>query len=358
MDDRTKRRALVVAGGAMVAVVGGLVGGLVVQAGSNSADVSAGTGACDSIEVAAEGLPSVVTIAARGEAGSGTGSGEVIRDGGYILTNDHVIAAAAISGTVSVNYHDGSSSEATIVGRDPDTDLAVLQATDGAPDAPVIAIGSSEDVVVGQPVVALGAPLGLSGTVTSGIVSALNRELSLPIGEGQRAQLVGAVQTDASINPGNSGGPLVDCDSQLVGVNSAIATVPNATGVSGGGSVGIGFAIPVDMAVSLSNELIDNGHVSHPTFGFETQLIGPAEASETGLPQGLYVHEVTPGGPAANAGLRAGDVVRVIDGRPATSTDALVRAVLAHAAGDVVDVTYIRAGVTEQAQVTLGDSSG
>lgn len=356
MDRRNKRWVILGITATLIAVVGGLIGGLVVHVTSDSTHAS--PSACDAVDVAATGLPSVVTIAARSEAGSGTGSGEVIRDGGYVLTNDHVISSAGSSGEVTVRYNDGSSSPATIVGRDPDTDLAVVMATDGAPNAPVIAVGSSEDVVVGQPVVALGAPLGLSGTVTSGIVSALNRELSLPLGDGERAQLVGAVQTDASINPGNSGGPLVNCDSQLIGVNSAIATVPNATGVSGGGSVGVGFAIPVDMAVRLSDQLIDNGHVSHPTFGFETQLLGPSDAASTGLPQGLYVQQVLPGGPAAEAGIRAGDVVRVIDGRAATSTDALVRAVLTRSAGDVVDVTYIRDGVTQQTEVRLGASQG
>ena len=238
MNEQTKRRTFIGVGAVLLALTAGVIGGLVVHTTSDSTDTNASV--CDAVDVSGTGLPSVVTITARGDAGSGTGSGEVIRDGGYILTNDHVISPAGAGGALAVRYNDGSSSEATIVGRDPDTDLAVIKATDGAPNAPVIAIASSADVVVGQPVVALGAPLGLSGTVTSGIVSALNRELSLPIGEGQNAQLVGAVQTDASINPGNSGGPLVNCDSQLIGVNSAIATVPNATGVSGVAALGSG----------------------------------------------------------------------------------------------------------------------
>jgi putative serine protease PepD len=299
----------------------------------------------------------VVTISVVGARGVGSGSGAVLRAGGYILTNDHVISAASGGGAVSVIYNDGSTSTAQVVGRDPDTDLAVIKAADGAPNSPVIAIGSSREVVTGQPVVALGAPLGLSGTVTSGIVSALDRELTVPGADGQRAQLVGAIQTDAAINPGNSGGPLVDCSSRMVGVNTAIATVPNATGTAGGGSVGLGFAIPVDLAVRLAGELIAQGRVNHPTFGFEGHVLSPEAAAATGLPQGVLVRRVVAGGPAADAGLRAGDVIVEIDGRPARSADAVVLAVLSRSAGDVVDLTYVRDGVTKKTEVTLGDSA-
>jgi putative serine protease PepD len=180
--------------------------------------------------------------------GSGTGSGEVIRSDGYILTNNHVISIAAASGgSVEVQFSDGQVESATITGRDPQTDLAVLK-VETSRQLKVIALGSSSSVQVGEPVVAIGAPLGLSGTVTSGIVSALNRTVQVPGDNDSTALLVSAVQTDASINPGNSGGALVDCAGKLVGVPTAGATVPSPSGESGGGSIGLGFAIPVDLA--------------------------------------------------------------------------------------------------------------
>jgi putative serine protease PepD len=189
----------------------------------------------------------VVTINATGAAGVGTGSGEVIRSDGYILTNNHVISMAAHGGSVRVVFVGGQGEPATIVGRDPLTDLAVLK-VQASPELKVIALGSSDAVRVGQPVVALGSPLGLAGTVTAGIVSALDRTVHVP-GENDRAALlVSAVQTDAAINPGNSGGALVNCDGKLIGVPTAGATVPTPSGEATGGSIGLGFAIPVDLA--------------------------------------------------------------------------------------------------------------
>ena len=226
-------------------VVGGVVGGLIVGATqSPGSSVNPGTSAasstasaCPVTSVADQVVPSVVTIAASGPGGDGTGSGEVIRSGGYMLTNNHVIWIAASGGSIEILFSDGQTAPATITGRDPQTDLAVLK---------VISLGSSS-VKVGQPVVAIGAPLGLSGTVTSGIVSALDRTVQVPGENNRSALLVSAVQTDASINPGNSGGALVNCEGQLVGVPTAGATVPD----SGGGSIGLGFAIPADLAKSI-----------------------------------------------------------------------------------------------------------
>ncbi len=341
-----------VAGIAAAALIGGVIGALIVD---NANDSGSSTNAvCTSTAVATKALPSVVTISASNGTNGGTGSGELIKDGGYILTNDHVISiAGGTGGSVSVLFSDGRSSPATIVGRDPDTDLAVLKAEDHWQHLPLIAIGSSADVRVGQPVVALGAPLGLSSTVTAGIISALDRALSVPVDEGQAAHLVGALQTDASINPGNSGGALVDCDSHLVGVNTAIATVPNANGDPGGGSVGIGFAIPVDLAIPLSEELIEHGRVNHPTFGMQAQVIPREIADQTGATPGLYVQHVTAGGPAEQAGIKVGDVITRVDGQAANSTDALVIPTLTRSAGDVVEVTYERDGESHTTKVTL-----
>jgi putative serine protease PepD len=291
----------------------------------------------------------VVTIAASGPGGGGTGSGEVIRPDGYILTNNHVISVGAASrGSVEVLFADGHTEPAVITGRDPQTDLAVLK-VQTSHQLKVISLGSSSSVKVGQPVVAIGAPLGLFGTVTSGIVSALDRTVQVP-GENDRlALLVSALQTDASINPGNSGGALVNCEGQLVGVPTAGATVPN----SAGGSIGLGFAIPVDLAKSIADEIIATGRVTHAFFGLQAVPIPPAAAEQAGLPEGLFVQAVTPNGPAAAAGLRPEDVITKIDGEPATSSIQLQELTLTKKPGDTVSIEYTRDGQSATTTVTL-----
>jgi putative serine protease PepD len=290
----------------------------------------------------------VVTIAAHGSGGSGTGSGEVIRSEGYILTNNHVISIAANGGSVEVLFSDGLTAAATITGRDPQTDLAVLK-IEPSHELKVISLGTSSSVKVGQPVVAIGAPLGLSGTVTSGIVSALDRTVEVPGDNDRSALLVSALQTDAAINPGNSGGALVNCAGQLVGVPTAGATVPN----SGGGSIGLGFAIPVDLAKSIADEIIATGRVTHAFFGLQTLPIPPAAAAQAGLPEGLFVQTVTPAGPAASAGLRPDDVITSIAGEPATSNIQLQELTLTKKPGDTVSIGYVRAGHAATTTVTL-----
>jgi putative serine protease PepD len=303
--------------------------------------------------VADQVLPSVVTISSTGSGGSGTGSGEFINSDGDILTNNHVIANAASGGSVSVLLSDDSTESATIVGRDPLTDVAVLRAAPPKGLKP-IKLGSSESVEVGEPVVVLGAPLGLSGTVTSGIVSALNRTVQVPAENDSSALLVSAVQTDAAINPGNSGGAMVNCSGQLIGVPSAGATVPSTSGESPGGSIGLGFAIPVDLAKTISSEIISTGHVTHAFFGVQTQPIEQQAAQQAGVPQGLYVAGVTAGGPAASAGLRAGDVITKVDGEKATSNVQLQELTITKKPGDQVPLEYWRGGRTSTARVTLG----
>jgi putative serine protease PepD len=340
-------------------VVGALITALIFVAvrhnggsGDASARADSGTAMCAAIPVANQVLPSVVTISARRGAQAGTGSGQIIRAGGYILTNDHVISVAAGGGNVSVQYSDGHSSDAVIVGTDPSTDLAVLKASDAAKDFPVIGFGSSAALQIGQPVVALGAPLGLASTVTSGIVSALDRYVPVP-GDGVTHHLIGAIQTDAAINPGNSGGALVDCAGRLVGVNAAIATVPNAAGVSGGGSVGLGFAIPVDLAKPIADQLIRTGQPGHPTTGLQVQEIPAAVAKEAGAPAGLFVLAVDAAGPAAKAGLRAGDIITKVDTEPAVSSEQIVVATLTRQVGDTLELTYQRAGTVAATTLTL-----
>ena len=348
----------------VVGVGGGLIGAAIASPNSSSSASSTGNTAasgassaavCNATSVADKVLPSVVTISARGTGGGGTGSGEVIKSDGYILTNNHVIAIAANGGSVEVLFSDGTSQPATIVGRDVTTDLAVLKVQDTHGLKP-IALGSSSSVQVGQPVVALGAPLGLSGTVTSGIVSALDRTVEVPAEDNKNALLVSAVQTDAAINPGNSGGALVNCADQLIGVPSAGATVPTENGGSSAGNIGIGFAIPVDIAKTISNEIIATGTVTHAFFGLQTVPIPEAAAAEAGVSGGLYVAGVVPGGPAASAGLREGDVITEIDGAPATSNVQLQELTLTKKPGETVTLTYVRDGKTNKATVTLGST--
>jgi putative serine protease PepD len=202
--------------------------------------------------------------------------------------------------------------------------------------------------------VVLGAPLGLSGTVTSGIVSALDRTIQVPAENDKTALLVSAIQTDASINPGNSGGAMVNCADQLVGVPTAGATVPTESGESSGGSIGLGFAIPVDLAKTISDEIIATGRVTHAYFGLQTVPVPPAAAAQAGVPEGLFVRAVVTGGPAAQAGLRAEDIITKINGQAATSNVQLQELTLTKKPGDQVPVEYWRNGHTATTTVTLG----
>jgi putative serine protease PepD len=344
----------------LVALLAGVAGGLIAHASDGSSDSAssspAGTAAaasCPGISVADEVLPSVVTLFVRNGGASGSGSGETIRADGYILTNDHVIASAAKGGTVQVLFSDGHQLPATIVGQSELLDLAVVKVKPDS-DLPAISIGDSERLQVGQAVVALGAPLGLDGTVTAGIVSALGRDVPVPNSSGGTAILPGAVQTDAAINPGNSGGALVDCNGKLVGINTSIATVPNSEGQASGGSSGIGFAIPVDLAKQVADQLIAKGRFVAPYFGASTAPITPAVAEKFDIPGGLFVQAVAPGGPAAAAGLQVGDVITSVAGRPTTGPDSIFLVTVAKSPGDEVPVEYVRDGTRMSTNVTLG----
>ncbi len=347
---RTARRSwLWVVLAAVAALVGGVVGAVISHTWWSGPDVDAA--ACTASSVADQVLPSVVTIEVgrAGSSGAGTGSGEFFQAGGYILTNNHVVANAANGASLEVVLADGQRLPATLVGRDPLTDLAVIKAPE-ATSADVIAIGNSSTLEVGQPAVVVGAPLGLSNTVTSGIVSALGRSVEVP-GEGRSsALLVDAIQTDAAINPGNSGGAMVNCDGQLIGVPSAGAAIPG----SGGGSIGLGFAIPVNLATAVADEIIATGTVTHASFGIATVPISGPTAQRAGVSEGLVVTAVQPGGPAASAGIRPGDVITSIDGEPAQSPDQLTELTITKKAGDQVKLTYERDGQSHTATVTLG----
>ncbi|MFK3669238.1 S1C family serine protease [Leifsonia aquatica] len=341
--------ALLVTGAALTLIAGGFIAGTIATTA-----VTAGTsGACDAASVANGVLPTIVTISVTSSSGGrSNGSGQIITDDGYILTNNHVISPAASGGTLSVRFSDGHDLDARLIGRDPKTDLAVVKVDDDEP-LPVISIGDSGGLSVGQPVVALGAPLGLSSTVTAGIVSALGRTVPVPSDDDRNAVLVGAIQTDASINPGNSGGALVDCRGRLIGVNTAIATVPGSGGQSSTGSVGIGFAVPESSAMSIAHELIETGKVSYPTAGLEVLPIPPGVAAAYGITDGLFVQSVEAGGPAASAGLRAGDVVTTLNGTPASSVDVLTAVQITSDPGDEVAIGYVRSGREREATLTL-----
>ena len=354
MDDnapreRGGRSRWVWAGLAAAVVIGGLAGALAVALTRGSTTSQA----CSVTAVADKALPSVVTIHVRSGTSAGNGSGEIIRSSGEILTNNHVIAPAAQGGTIEVVFADGASTPATLVGRDPRTDLAVIKVS-GLGSRPPIPLGTSGSVKVGQPVVAMGAPVGLSSTVTSGIVSALDRTVEVPAEAGQTALLVSAVQTDAAINPGNSGGALVNCDGKLIGVPTAGASVPNPSGQSSPGNIGLGFAIPVDVAKSVSDQLIATGSVTHSFFGVDAVTVAAETAGDGGVKQGLYLAGVVPGGPAGAAGLRVGDVITQLDGQAATDTNQLAAITLTKRPGDRVSVTYERGGRSATTTVVLG----
>ncbi|MGN8048491.1 S1C family serine protease [Curtobacterium sp. 22159] len=340
---------VVVAVGALAGWVGATTGGGA-RSGTGGATVGRAA-ACDAAQVARRVLPSVVTIEVGGDGGDGgSGSGEVIDGSGIVLTNDHVVAAGA-DGTVTVRLDDGTELDAAVVGRDPRTDLAVLR-THGGRRLPALPWGSSDGLVVGEPVVALGAPLGLSGTVTTGVVSALGRDVPVPTGDGTGSTvLTGSIQTDASINPGNSGGALVDCSGHLVGINTAIATVPGAGGGSSG-SVGIGFAVPAAVARPVAEALLRDGRVAHPTVGISTAPVALHQADGS-VAVGLQLTAVAAGGPADRAGLRPGDVVTGVEDVGSLHPDTIAHLEATRDVGDVVRVTYRRDGAEHEARIAL-----
>lgn len=349
---RNSAKWLIAAAALLLAgVVGGVIGNVLAGSGSTTRTVtgaSSAAGSCDVTAIAHERLPTVVTILV---SAGGVGSGEVIRPDGYVLTNDHVVARAGHGGEVLIRFADGESARATVSARDPRSDLAVVHIS-GRSDLQTIPLGDSAALDVGQPVVALGAPLGLSSSVTSGIVSALGRTVRLPSAEEGVVALVGdGIQTDAAINPGNSGGALVDCAGKLVGIPTAGATAQSPNGQSSVGSIGLGFAIPVNFAQRVAEELITSGSVTHAYLGLEAQ---PVAASGGSGARGLLVVGVKPHGPAADAGLREGDVIVELEGEPAVSVDQLATLTLTKRPGEQVQLTYERAGSRASATVTLG----
>lgn len=338
----------------VIGTVVGLIAGLIGYAIGRSVDPRGSSGSSislpqapgdtsprsdDSIAGIAEAvLPSVVSIVFEGSGQAGGGSGFVLSSDGYILTNNHVVEAVADGGELQAIFNDGEEANATIVGRNPSYDLAVIK-VDRTGLTPV-ALGDSNAVRVGDTAIAIGAPLGLDGTVTSGIVSALDRPVTAG-GTGELAY-IDAIQTDAAINPGNSGGPLLDGAGQVIGVNSAIATL--AFG-GDGGNIGLGFAIPINSAKRIAEEIITDGESETPIIGVILNL------AYSGV--GAEISEVSPGGPSAEAGLEPGDVITKVNDRSIQDSTELVVAIRSYAPGDTVSVTVDRDGRAETYQVTL-----
>ncbi|HYN65954.1 MAG TPA: trypsin-like peptidase domain-containing protein [Ornithinibacter sp.] len=304
--------------------------------------------------------PSVVSITATSGEGGGQGSGVIIDESGHVLTNNHVVSGAQ---KLTVTLADGRTYDAEIRGTDPSTDLAVITISNAPSDLTPVAIGDSDSIAVGDPVMAVGNPLGLAGTVTTGIVSALNRPVTTEAegGDGQggpngQAQSSGetvvtnAIQTSAAINPGNSGGALVNASGQLIGINSAIATLGSASGGQSG-SIGIGFAIPVNEATSIAKQLIDSGTATHAYLGVTPQDGSASDGSATRA--GAEITSVGDGTPAADAGLKVGDVIVAVNGERVESADSLVGHVREKSTGDQVTLTVLRDGKSVEVKATL-----
>ena len=346
-----------------VAAVGLLAGGVGGYVGSEMAGKSGSSSSAPSLpgvtkkeqppaepgsvqDVANRALPSVVSIAVSSGRETGSGSGVVISEDGTIITNNHVVAAGGDRPVeeVLVSFADGSRARAEVIGADPMSDIAVIQADKS--DLTPITIGKSDNLSVGQDVIAIGSPLGLEGTVTTGIISALNRPVSTQGADGSIESVIDAIQTDAAINPGNSGGALVNSDGALIGINTAIATMGGQGGAAG--SIGLGFAIPIDQARRVADQLMKGGDVARASLGVNVR------PNEDPTQPGALVAEVVPDSAAAKAGIPEGALITGVDDRKIGTSEALVAAIRSYSPGDDVQVTYTAQGRQQTANVKLG----
>ncbi|MGW4085523.1 trypsin-like peptidase domain-containing protein [Streptomyces sp. NPDC004822] len=372
MRRRRRVKGALLAGALVIALISGGVGGalgayLERNGGLDTvklpqAGVEAPGRAADSVAgIAARALPSVVTLHVSGRSEQGTGTGFVLDDRGHILTNNHVVEPAGSDGEISVTFHSGDTAKATVVGRDSGYDLAVVKVT-GVSGLRPLPLGNSENVQVGDPVVAIGAPFDLEGTVTSGIISAKQRPITAggESGDGSDVSYVDALQTDAPINPGNSGGPLLDGAGRVVGINSAIRSAGSGAEPDGGqaGSIGLGFAIPVNQAKRVAEELINTGKATHPVIGVTLDMGYSGDGARVGTKDGDGGPAVTKGGPGAKAGIEPGDVITEIDGARVHSGEELIIKTRAHRPGDRLELTLKRDGKEITLELTLGSSSG
>lgn len=311
--------------------------------------------------------PSVVAITVTNGQTGGEGSGVILDKSGNIVTNNHVVTLDSNSSAgdqITVTLNDNTTYKATIVGTDPSTDLAVIKLTDPPSDLQPISFGDMSKVVVGQPVMAIGNPLGLSGTVTSGIVSALNRPVTTSTSDSQQqdgqqtssnAVYTNAIQTSAAINPGNSGGALVNASGQLIGINSSIASLGGGSGSSQSGSIGIGFAIPMTVVKNVTDQLISGGKATHAQLGINAENGSVTSGGATVT--GAKVNSVVGGSAASAAGIQAGDVITAFNGAPVTSSDGLVGFVRAQKVGDQVNLTIYRNGQKLNVTATLKEAT-
>ncbi|MFD8596160.1 S1C family serine protease [Kitasatospora sp. NPDC059646] len=373
---RSKRGGLValVAAVALVAgLAGGAIGASVSDRGSNSSTsgnshssttVAVGNThqnldrAPESVAgIAAKALPSTVTIKASGSSESGTGTGFVFDTEGHILTNNHVVAPAAKGGKLTVKFSDGSSYDASVVGRAEGYDVAVIR-LDNPPKDKLnpLPLGDSDKVAIGDATIAIGAPYGLEGTVTTGIISAKDRPVASGDETGAQSSYMNALQTDASINPGNSGGPLLDGSGSVIGINSAIQS--NTSGSGRAGSIGLGFAIPINQAKWVAQTLIKDGTPVYAILGVLRNDDYRGDGAQIATAPVRDTPAVTPGGPADQAGLKPGDVITKLGGIAIDSGPTLVSEIWTHKPGEKVEVEYTRDGKAAKTTVTLGERKG
>ncbi|MDX2542172.1 trypsin-like peptidase domain-containing protein [Streptomyces sp. WI04-05B] len=368
------RKRGLVTGALVLALLSGGVGGIVgsylerhrgdgdrVRLSQAATDESLGRAPDSVAGIAARALPSVVTLHVRGAGAEGTGTGFVLDGRGHILTNNHVVEAAGADGKVTVTFSGGETAEAEIVGRDSGYDLAVVKVS-GVDGLRPVVLGNSDNVRVGDPVVAIGAPFDLANTVTSGIVSAKERPITAGGGSGDGGDVsyVDALQTDASINPGNSGGPLLDAEARVVGINSAIRSADGASGPEGAqsGSIGLGFAIPVNQGRRVAEELINTGRATHPVIGVSLDMDYGGDGARVGTKGNDGGPAVTIGGPGDRAGLAAGDVITGVDGRRVHSGEELIVRIRAHRPGDRLELSLVRGGTERTISLVLGSADG
>ncbi|MFE5603774.1 trypsin-like peptidase domain-containing protein [Streptomyces coelicoflavus] len=371
---RRRRRAKTLVGGALlVALVSGGIGGAVgayLERNGGVGTVELPQAAPEDAErapdsvagIAARALPSVVTLHVSGSGAAGTGTGFVLDDRGHILTNNHVVEPAGSDGEITVTFNSGDTAQATVVGRDSGYDLAVVKVK-GVSGLTPMPLGNSDNVRVGDPVVAIGAPFDLAGTVTSGIISAKERPITAggEEGDGSDVSYVDALQTDAPINPGNSGGPLLDAQGRAIGINSAIRSADTGGAESDGGqagSIGLGFAIPINQGKRVAEELINTGKATHPVIGITLDMGYAGDGARVGAKGSDGGPAVTRGGPGAKAGIEPGDVITAVDGQRVHSGEELIVKTRAHRPGDRLELTLERDGKETKVSLVLGSADG
>ncbi|MBL1095904.1 S1C family serine protease [Streptomyces coffeae] len=365
----TRRRAWIAV--LLIALIagclGGAIGGYLAHDSANGggdvklpqAPVDTGSRAPGSIAgIAARALPGVVTIHVRGGSAEGTGTGFVLDERGHILTNNHVVEPAGEGGDITVTFNGGQTADAEVIGRDAGYDLAVIK-VEGVSGLRPLPLGNSDSVRVGDPVVAIGAPFDLEGTVTSGIISAKERPITAggEKGDGSDISYVDALQTDAPINPGNSGGPLMDGKARVIGINSAIRAADDGSELGGqGGSIGLGFAIPINQGKRVAEELINTGKATHPVIGVTLDMEYRGDGARVNT-KGVGGPPVKPGGPGDEAGIEAGDVITAVDGVRVHSAQELIVKIRSHRPGDRLKLTVERDGDKRSVELSLGSAS-